>query len=109
MKTIIKIFILVFLALALFSCGERAPFNGRVVYKEYIKGHMCHSDAPVVSEAGMFPAYVHVHHTHHHTHHHRWQDSEFIVYAANKNDLISRHVDSLTWSNIVCGQKIKFK
>lgn len=94
-----------FFILGLFASCESKPFTGYVVAKEYIQGHMCHDENyRHVVEATV----VHVPHVPH-THHHKWQDSEFILHIANKDDLRHVHVDSLTFHKYSVTDKITIK
>lgn len=99
-----KLLLGLLLALGVASCTSK-PFTGRVVEKEYIAGHMCHTDG----YAEKFQAGVIVPHVAVHTHHHSWQSATVTVWVANRYDLRSFSVDTLSYDNWVVGSKVTFK
>lgn len=99
--------ILLALPLALIYSCENKPFTGYVVAKEYISGHYCHSEPETheIQEAG-----VHVPiHTTPPPHHHVWEESQFLIHVANKDNVRAFEVDSIDFPKYKILQKVTFK
>lgn len=100
--------ILAGMAMILASC-KRQPFTGRVVDKEYIQGHMCHSDGYIqVHEASMLPAIIVPHVSTPPPHHHSWQPAEVTLWVADRYEVKSFSVDTTSYSSWVVGSKVTF-
>lgn len=88
------------------SCNTQ-PFTGRIVYKEYIAGHRCHTDGNfTVQQAGIIvtprlstPP----------PHHHSWTKASVTLWVANKNEIRQFSVDTLSFDKWVMGSKVTFK
>ena len=92
--------------LLIYSC-ENKPFSGYVVAKEYISGHHCcsepktHSIQEAVTHVPVRPIP--------NQHHHVWQESQFIIHVANKDDVRAFEVDSIDFPKYKILQKVTFK
>lgn len=86
------------------SCDDK-PFKGYVVGKEYVSGHMCHSEPKQTVEATVIaphPVIVA------HPHHHHWVEATFTVYVANRYEVRQYNVDSLKFQRIKMLDKVTF-
>ena len=99
-----KILFICLLFVLLTSC-ESKPFTGYIVAKEYIAGHMCHDNN---YEHTVEEAYVHVPVRPIHVHHHTWQEPEFILHVANKDEVRHIHVDSTDFYEYKLLEKVTF-
>lgn len=102
------IFYAMLLAIGLSSC-KPGPFTGRIVDKEYVPGHRCHtSDFNVKQEASLLPAIVVPHTVSHPVHHHKWVNATVTVWVANRDQLKPFSVDTLSYDKWIVGSKITF-
>ncbi len=88
------------ISLLLFACSSE-PFTGYVVAKEYIEGHMCHSE-----HKHTVKAIVHVPHV---QHHHSYQQAQFILHVANRHEVRAYHVDTFKFNRVKMLDKITFR
>lgn len=103
MKQIYSILVLS-IAISLTSCDSK-PFKGYVVGKEYISGHMCHSEPKKTVEAIVVvphPVVVPP------PHHHEWIKATFTLYVANRYEVRQYFVDSLKFQRTKMLDKVTF-
>jgi hypothetical protein len=102
-----KIILSIAVALFLSSCGDgtEKTFTGYVVHKEYLAGHMCHSEFKEIQESSVVVIVPHVVHKHHHSYKH----PEYNLFVANRYDVRFFAVDSTTWLKQRLGHKVSFK
>jgi hypothetical protein len=98
-----KVIFAIAISILLVAC-ESSPFTGYIVAKEYIEGHMCHDENYEHFEEAIVVVPPHVN-----SHHHEWQESEFIIHVANKNEVRHIHVDSLDFLNYKLLDKVTFE
>jgi len=90
-------------ALGLSSCTPN-PFTGRIVEKEYIAGHRCHTEGyKVKDQAAVVPVVRPP------VHHHKWEKEKVTLWVANRHEVRSFSVDSLSFDKWVVGSKVTFK
>lgn len=99
-------FLLAFLlAATTTACSENKPFTGYVVAKEYVEGHMCHSEYKHTVKA-----YVPVHVPHvPPPHHHHYENAQFILHVANRYEVRPFHVDTFKFTRVQMLDKITLK
>lgn len=96
---------LILISFLFLSCKHsNNQFTGYVVHKEYLEGHMCHSEFKEIQQADL--SIVIVPRTHVATHSHSWQESQFNIYVANKNYVRCFPADSLKWLKYQLGKKV---
>jgi hypothetical protein len=99
-----KLITLILIFLVLTAC-ESKPFTGYIVAKEYVEGHMCHDEDYQHYVEAYVPVVPHVPPVHHH----EWQESEFIIYVANRYQVNEYNVDSLDFYNYNLLDKVTFE
>jgi len=100
--------IICLIAVGLYSC-ESKPFTGRIVDKEYIAGHRCHTSGyQRMQQASMIPGIV-VPHVTVPVHHHKWEKATVTLWVATRNEIRTFSVDSTSYSKWVVGSKVTFK
>lgn len=93
------------IAIGLSAC-TRKPFTGRIVEKEYIAGHRCHTEGyKVNAQAGIIVPHVAAHPVHHH----KWEPAKVIVWVANRREVRPFSVDTLSFDKWVIGTKVTFR
>ena len=103
---IMKKILFILLAIILTSCKNE--IQGYIVCKEYTPSHMCHSDHPTYTETSVGNAVIVHPYVPHNTHHHSEQESEWVIYVANKNRVATIHVDSLKYIDLKVTDKVYY-
>lgn len=97
-------------AVILVSCSSK-PFRGRIVDKEYVAGHRCHTSGYMVQQqASLLPSIIVPHvPVIAHPHHHSWIHASVTVWVANRNGVKAFYVDTTSYGKWIVGSKVTFK
>lgn len=97
-------------AVILVSCSSK-PFTGRIVEKEYIEGHRCHTSGYTeIQEASLLPSIIVPHvPVVAHPHHHAWVRANVTIWVANRYEVKSFSVDTTSYNKWILGSKVTFK
>lgn len=98
-----KLAIIMLFAIVLLACTPQ-PFTGRIVEKEYIAGHRCHTEGyKVKDQAAVVPVVRPPAHSH------KWENAKVTVWIANRYEVCSFGVDSASYNKWIVGSKVTFK